>query len=49
MPELARLARDQAGLGVVAGQIDRLGMLGLDRGELGAEVGVARAVRLLDR
>src|SRR5207237_7562316 len=42
--ELASLPRDEAGLGVIAGHHDRLGTLGFDGGELGAEILIARAV-----
>ena len=45
--ELARLLRDQADLGVVAGHEDRVGLRGADRRELRAEVDVAARVALV--
>src|SRR5512143_2682096 len=45
--ELAGLARDRADLGVITGHVDAFGIGRLDLGELGAEVRVSLAVRLL--
>src|SRR6185503_19011059 len=45
--QLARLARDEPGLRVVTGDVDRVRLLRLDRGQLGAEVLVAGLVGLL--